>query len=100
MTFLAWLVRAIILTIIINMIFRLLTGSRPQAGPRRSAGAGPRPAGRPRQTERQGGTLVRDPHCGTYIPESRAIRVGSGSSVLYFCSDACRNAYAAEQASA
>ena len=98
MTFLAWLVRAIILTIIINVIFRLLTGSRPPAGPRRSAG--PQPPRPPRQTERQGGTLVRDPQCGTYIPETRAIRVGSGSSALYFCSDACRDAYAAARASA
>jgi hypothetical protein len=96
MTFLAWLVRAIILTIIINMIFRLLTGGRPSSGQRRSAG--PRPTAPPRQTERQGGTLVRDPHCGTYLPESRAIRVGSGSSAVYFCSDACRNAHAAGQA--
>jgi len=98
MTFLAWLVRAIILTIIINMIFRVLTGGRPSSNARRPTG--PPPAGRPRQTVRQGGTLVRDPHCGTYIPETRAIRVGSGSSVLYFCSDACRDAYTAARASA
>jgi hypothetical protein len=93
-TFLAWLIRAIILTVIINMVFRLLTGGRPSSGPRRPAAPRPTP---PRQTERQGGTLVRDPHCGTYIPESRAIRVGSGSSAQYFCSDTCRTAYAAAQ---
>lgn len=97
MTFLSWLVRAIILTIIINMLFRMIAG-RDRPASRRPAG--PRPAPKPQQTERQGGTLVRDPHCGTFIPESRAIRVGSGSTAVYFCSEACRAAYTAAQASA
>jgi hypothetical protein len=45
--------------------------------------------------ERKGGTLVRDPNCGTYIPEARAITLGSGSHALHFCSAACRDAYTA-----
>jgi YHS domain-containing protein len=65
------------------MILRLLTGS---GSPPRSRPSNSTP-------ERSGGTLVRDPQCGTYIPESRAIRVGSGDRTLYFCSNACRDAY-------
>jgi len=55
-----------------------------------------RQAGRPRPqrvAERAGGTLVRDPHCGTYVPESRALSVGTGSDVVHFCSSACRDAW-------
>jgi uncharacterized protein len=64
--------------------------------------------GRARQTrqappaapaERVGGTLVRDPQCGTYLPQTRAIRVGSGSDAQYFCSATCRDAYRAAHTS-
>jgi hypothetical protein len=86
---LGWLLRAILLTILINLILRLILPSRrtPRAGP-----AQPSPG--PRSVERTGGTLVRDPNCGTYIPESRAIRVGSGTAIQFFCSEECRAAYA------
>jgi YHS domain-containing protein len=43
--------------------------------------------------ERLGGTLVRDPHCGTYILESTALQVRAGHETLHFCSAACRDAY-------
>ena len=84
---LSWLIRAILLTILVNFILRLILP------PRRPTSAGQ--TGRPRSQsfERPGGTLVRDPHCGTYIPVSRAICVGSGAAALYFCSEACRAAY-------
>jgi hypothetical protein len=56
--------------------------------------------GRPQPTpERAGGTLVRCPQCGTYVPESRAVRVGSGSTSNAFCSVACRDEYAARPVS-
>jgi YHS domain-containing protein len=42
---------------------------------------------------------VRDPQCGTYLPQTRAIRVGSGSDAQYFCSAACRDAYRAAHSS-
>ena len=79
----AVLLDALVLFFIVRMIFRLVTGSRPRVRSKP-------PASTP---ERSGGTLVRDPQCGTYIPESRAIRVGSGDRTLYFCSADCRDAY-------
>jgi uncharacterized protein len=77
------LLDALVLFFIVRTILRLVTGSRPV---RQSRTAAPTP-------ERSGGTLVRDPQCGTYIPESRAIRVGSGDRTRYFCSTDCRDAY-------
>ena len=86
MPFVIWLIRAIVLTLILRFILRLLTSA---AAPRQRPATGPAPG----PAERSGGTLVRDPHCGTYIPATRAIRVGVGSSAQYFCSDDCRRAY-------
>jgi YHS domain-containing protein len=36
---------------------------------------------------------VQDPQCGTYLPKSRALMIGSGDDAKYFCSPACRDAY-------
>lgn len=102
---LIWLVRVIIYTVIVRGVLKLIMPSR-SAGGRRARGgfryttsgpgaraAGPRPASPPQ--ERLGGTLVRDPQCGTYIPESRAVIVGTGTDRVTFCSTACRDAYLA-----
>jgi len=83
--FLQFLLDALVLFFVIRLILRLFSG-------RRSVTTRRPPAQTP---ERSGGTLVRDPQCGTYVPESRAIRVGSGDKALYFCSAACRDAYLA-----
>ncbi|MDH4063162.1 MAG: hypothetical protein OEW19_02085 [Acidobacteriota bacterium] len=31
--------------------------------------------------------------CGTYVVPGKAIRMTSGGTTVYFCSDACRAAY-------
>ena len=33
------------------------------------------------------------PVCGTYVVPGKAIRMTSGGTTVYFCSDACRAAY-------
>ena len=53
-----------------------------------------------RVPERAGGALVRDPQCGTYIPESRALVLGRGPDALHFCSTTCRDAWTAAHGSA
>lgn len=59
----------------------------------------PRPAPKPNQpATREGGQLVRDPNCGTYVAIGRAVRQGSGDNAVYFCSEACRNAWGARKA--
>lgn len=87
---LGWLLDAIILFVIVRAVMRLFGG-------RRSARREPADAPPFQRTpvERIGGTLVRDPHCGTYIPESSAIRVRVGAEMLCFCSPACRDAFQA-----
>jgi uncharacterized protein len=42
-----------------------------------------------------GGTLKRDPVCGTYIPLENSVRKTVAGEVLYFCSPECRDKYAA-----
>jgi uncharacterized protein len=86
MRLIVWIVRALFLILFVRFVLSLLSAGRRMVS---------RPApGRP-VAERSGGTLVRDPQCGTYIPLSRAIRVGNGSAAHYFCSDGCRAAYLA-----
>ena len=86
----SWLFDLLVLWLIVRSISRLF-GQRPKA-----------PRGQQRQrtkpVERLGGTLVRDPQCGTYVPESRAIRGGTGDQMQFFCSTTCRDAYAGRQA--
>jgi hypothetical protein len=83
----SWIVRLLLLMFVVRLVANAIFGSRPRQA-RRTPPAGP--AG---PVERAGGTLVRDPQCGTYLPQARAIRVGSGSDAHYFCSTACRDAY-------
>jgi uncharacterized protein len=78
-----WLVDALILFFLIRTVMRLFGGAR----------AAGRPPSAPQSFERAGGTLVRDPHCGTYVPVSRALEVRAGQQTLYFCSPACRDAF-------
>jgi YHS domain-containing protein len=90
MALLVWLLRIVLITMIIRVVFGFFSQL---AAPRSRPASGPRPAPRPK--ERAGGTLVRDPQCGTYIPETRALSAGSGTNIQYFCSEDCRRAYLA-----
>ena len=83
---LLWIVRVIILLLVIRLIVR---GVYSVMGQRQMS----RPSSR--VPERAGGALVRDPQCGTYIPESRALVLGRGPDALHFCSTTCRDAWTA-----
>ena len=56
----------------------------------------PRWPGGPSRESKPGGELVRDPHCGTYVPKARALAASVGSETAYFCSTTCRDAYLAK----
>ncbi len=45
----------------------------------------------------QGGDLVQDPCCLTYIPEGEAYKASIGGEILYFCSEACFKKYQMER---
>ena len=41
--------------------------------------------------------MVQDPVCGTHFPKRDAVTLNRSNDVLYFCSDKCRDRYAAQQ---
>ena len=87
MTFVVWTMRIIVLLLVIRFLLRLFTRRPVATTGRRHVSRAP---------ERLGGTLVRDPQCGTYIPETTAVTVGRGASARHFCSTNCRDAWAAD----
>ena len=63
-------------------LWRLLDGV--VSGAQRS-----RTSATPQRSER----MVRDPICGTFVLPSRALSLGGGAQIQYFCSEQCRTAY-------
>jgi len=86
---LIWIIRILVLLLLARLVLRLIAAGRSAPARRQSA----------RGVERAGGTLVRDPHCGTYLPKSRALSIGTGAETQYFCSVACRDAYGSKEGS-
>jgi uncharacterized protein len=82
---LLWILRVLVILMVLRLVLRLFAGGRAVA-PRQ-----------PRAPQRLGGTLVRDPQCGTYVPESSALVVRTGSGTWHFCSAACRDNWRAAQ---
>jgi hypothetical protein len=80
---LVWIARVLVILMIIRLVVRFWSARRLAT------------AQRTKPLQRAGGTLVRDPQCGTYVPESRALTVRARSGTLHFCSAACRDAWTA-----
>jgi len=89
---LPWIFRIIVVLFVLRLIQNYFAPKARGASP-------PRAGGRNTAVERAGGQLVRDPQCGTYVPLSTSVHLVSGSSTLYFCSVACRDAYRKAQSS-
>jgi hypothetical protein len=92
MALFGWIVRVLVILFVIRIVLRFFSGlargaSTPKAAPKPNQPA-----------TREGGQLVRDPNCGTYVPIGRALREGSGTNAVYFCSETCRNAWATRKA--
>jgi hypothetical protein len=83
---LLWFLRLLVLFLVVRLIVR---GMYSMVGRRQTS----RQKSSSRVPERAGGTLVRDPQCGTYVPESRALVLGRGPDALHFCSTRCRDAW-------
>lgn len=88
MAAIGWLIRLLVLAVIVRMVLRAVMGK------------GIRPKPRQRQVAREGGTLERDPECGTFVPRSAAVIARDGGRTLYFCSSNCRDAHLSTQARA
>lgn len=48
---------------------------------------------KPPEKTRLGEDMVRDPHCGTYIPVGDAVSARIEGETHHFCSKECRDAY-------
>ena len=77
----AWLLRFLLGLLVVWVVWRLL--SRMVDG-----AAGPR-----RVPPQRAVPLVRDPVCGTFVDQSRALTTKRGGAVHYFCSEGCRREY-------
>jgi YHS domain-containing protein len=78
------MMRILILVFLIYLLYRLVRGLMRVQGPQPSARGG------------EGDVvddMVQDPNCGTYIPRSEAVRRSAGGEDLWFCSEACAEAY-------
>jgi len=73
-----WILRLLVVLIVLRVVFRALKG----AG---TIGS--------RTRQRIGGTLVRDPQCGTFLPPARALSLSTRTGVVHFCSDRCRDTW-------
>ncbi len=80
-----WVGRFLLILFVVRMVLRLFMPS-----PARGPFAGRRP-----QPERVGGQLVRCAQCGTYVPVSTVINAPQSGSIVHFCTDTCRQQYAA-----
>ena len=78
-----WLVRLLIAILIIRAIWGFVASIV-------SGASGPKQVRRPGSMP-----LVRDPVCGTYIQQSRALAVRAGDKTHYFCSEDCRQSFRA-----
>jgi uncharacterized protein len=84
MRMLVWAFRILIIMFIMRLVLRAIF-------PRRTGRAARKPSAR--VAERAGGALVRDPQCGTYIPQAGAVSAGGTAGAVFFCSDRCRDAW-------
>jgi uncharacterized protein len=87
MAILGWIIRILTVLVAVRVVLRLLGSLRSSGAPSQSA---PKPGG-----PRVGGRLVRDPQCGTHLPETQALRLGMGAQTHYFCSADCRDQWLA-----
>ena len=80
---LGWVLRFalffLLLCVVIRTAWRFLEGV--------VEGSSPAPGGRVPQVN---GKMVKDPVCGTYVVQTRALTASRGDETAWFCSDACR----------
>lgn len=86
-----WLARGLFIILMVRMVLHFIASLRrpPAARPRAPRGTN--------GLAREGGVLVRDPQCGTYVAQSRAVSLGRGDDISYFCSTTCRDEWLAAQ---
>ncbi len=80
----AWLIRFLVVMLLVRLVWKFLSGVVDGA------------ARRPQIPPAQGVQLVRDPVCGTYVDQARALTLRRKGEMNYFCSENCRTAFQQE----
>jgi YHS domain-containing protein len=84
MGLLLWILRVLVILLILRYVVALIRGM----------GAAPARRAAPRRPiERTGGNLVRDPQCGTFVPEAGSLSIERAGSTWHFCSTTCRDTW-------
>lgn len=73
-----WILRLLVIWLVVRALVRLARGIAEGMAEPRAPEAVP---------------LVRDPICGTFVVAARALSIGTGSQMRFFCSEKCRRAY-------
>ena len=81
---LGWLIRILVVVLLVRLVWKFLAGV--------IGGA----AREPQVPPAKGLPLVRDPVCGTYIDQARALALRRKGETQYFCSENCRTAFRQE----
>ena len=76
-----WLIRLLVLMVVVRLVWKLLTGFAQGATTRAPV------------SPSTGVKLVRDPVCGTYVDQTRALTARRRGAEHYFCSADCRAAF-------
>ena len=79
-----WLIRILVVMVLVRLVWRFLGGVFEGAARRRQV------------SPVKGVPLVRDPVCGTYIDQARALTLRRKGEMHYFCSENCRTSFRQE----
>lgn len=79
-------IRLLILAVLFYILYRLLFGGRKKKAV---------PTKKPKIQVQD--TLVEDPICHTYVPESQSLSVVQGGKTYYFCSQECLDTFTEHQ---
>jgi YHS domain-containing protein len=91
----SWLIRLLLLLLLIVVVLQAL-GRLVQGfleGARGPSARGRRRGGVPTK----GQPMVRDPICGTFVVQSRALTAARGGETAWFCSERCRREWQAQR---
>jgi YHS domain-containing protein len=92
-----WLLRLLLILLLVVLVLQAIgrvvqgffagvSGQPPQQGRRAKGGVPTR-----------GHAMVRDPVCGTFVVQSRALTAARGGETAWFCSEQCRREWQAER---
>ena len=83
-----WFFRFLVVMLVVRLVWKFVAGLVGGATRRRQV------------SPTQGVPLVRDPVCGTYVDQARALTHSRKGQIHYFCSEDCRTAFQQKQRAA